>query len=286
MNGYCSSLVVLGTYSQCLEENSHTELFGSKMVMEFLGFVTTPASVPQITPLLCSIRKLANLQMLHIKIKQGIEDELPGVLYSIQPTICPSLRNIFLECEAHVGKLFVQSLVLPNIDNLTVIMLKDCQILSGPDFSSFCACLSKSTSLQCLIVWGSVNLNAKDWTVLVSALEQISTLRTASLNKIPILTDVGLHHMEQTARSLQVYSEKDINDRLQEARSKCRPIRSLIADHEFIQNPVIEGIYPFISLKTENSEDRRKERKRGLQVSELSDVKKRAMQSDEQQEEN
>ena len=26
MNGYCLFLVVLGTYSQCLEEKSHTEL--------------------------------------------------------------------------------------------------------------------------------------------------------------------------------------------------------------------------------------------------------------------
>ena len=295
---FCSSpkassvvLIVLNCKDKLLISEQASEELGQSFpsvfsCLEFLGFVITPASVPQITPLLCSIQKLTNLQMLHIKTKQGIEDELPAVLNSIQPTICPSLRNIFLECEAHVGKLFVQSLVLPNIDNLTVIMLKDCQILSGPDFSRFCACLSESTSLQCLIVWGSVNLNAKDWIVLVSALEQISTLRTASLNKIPILTDVGLHHMEQTARSLQVYSEKDINDRLQEAHSKCRPIRSLIADHEFIQNPAIEDIYPFISLKTEESEDERKERKRGLQVSELSDVKKRAMQSDEQQEEN
>ena len=35
INGYYSVPVVLGTYSQCLEENSHTELncCGSKMVM-------------------------------------------------------------------------------------------------------------------------------------------------------------------------------------------------------------------------------------------------------------
>ena len=92
--------------------------------------------------------------------------------------------------------------------------------------------------------------------------------------------------MKQNAISLQEYSEKDINDRLQEARSKCRPIRSLIADHEFVQNPVNEDIIPFLSLKTEDSGDGRKDRKRGLQVSELSDVKKRAMQCDEQQEEN
>ena len=198
---FCSSpkpssvvVIVLNCKDKLLISQQASEELGQSFPsvfphLEFLGFVTTPASVPQITPLLSSIQKLANLKMLHIKIKQGIEDELPAVLNSIQPTICPSLRNIFLECEAHVGKLFVQSLVLPNIDNLTVIMLKDCQILSGPDFSRFCACLSESTSLQCLIVWDSVNLNAKDWLELVSALEQISTLRTASLNNTSILTD-------------------------------------------------------------------------------------------------
>ena len=295
---FCSSpkassvvLVVLTCKDKLLISQQASEELGQSFPsvfshLEFLGFVTTPASLPQITPLLCSIQKLTNLKMLHIKTKQGIEDELPAVLNSIQPTICPSLRNIFLEGGPHVGKLFVRSLVLPNIDNLTVIMLKDCQILSGPDFSRFCGCLSESTSLQCLIVWGSVNLNAKDWIVLVSALEQISTLRIASFNNTSILTDVGLHHMKQNAISLQEYSEKDVNDRIKQARNKCRPIRSLIADHEFVQNPVIEDIIPFLSLKTEDSGDGRKERKRGLQVSELSDVKKRAMQSDEQQEEN
>ena len=255
--------------------------------LEFFGFFVTPFGIAEMMPMLYCLPKLVALKWLHINTIPNTK--LPVLLcINAPPLYCPSLRNVLLDGE--LSEVFIQPLVLPNIDNLTVLILNECRPKSGPDFRRFCTCLSQSTSLECLSL-ENVTLNSQELKELVSALEQIKSLRVVVYNNMaPVTTEECLRHLKQVAirfhqRTQTPISEKELDERMQEARSMCKPLRSLIADHEFVQNPVTEGIIPFMSL-TEDSGDERNDRKRGLQIFELSEVKKRAMQSDEQDEEN
>ena len=102
------------------------------------------------------------------------EDELPAAV-CIPPLHYPSLTTIWLYGRAS-GSL-IQSLVLPNINTLTTIYMGDgCWSMSGSEFGNFCSCLCQSTSLE-LLVWNKVDLSAHELKELVSALEQISSLK-------------------------------------------------------------------------------------------------------------
>ena len=204
--------------------------------LEFLGFITTSFGILEMLPMLDCLPKLVALKFLYIKTIQNTK--LPVLLYqNLSPLNCPSLRTIFLEGE--LSEVFIQSLILPNIDNVTVLILKECRPKSGPEFRRFCTCLSQRTSLECLLLV-DVNLNPQELKELVSALEQMNSLKVVVCNGAPVITDKGFHHLIQTVISLcesaqTPISEKELDDRVQEARSKYKPLRSLLSDQESLQ---------------------------------------------------
>ena len=138
--------------------------------------IDAPAGIEQMVPLLGSVLKLVSSlkTLLILSADTDQEGELPAAV-CIPPLHCPSLTTVWLEGRA--SALLIQSLVLPNINTLTTIVLEtECRPMSGSDFGNFCTCLCQSTSLECLW-WDNVDLNAHEEKELVSALEQISSLK-------------------------------------------------------------------------------------------------------------
>ena len=141
----------------------------------------------------------------------------------------------------HSSGLFIQSLVLPNINTLTTIALTECRPTSGSEFSNFCCCLCQSTSLECLSS-ADVELSAHEEKELVSALEQISSLKAVSYNDTTILTYVGIRQLKQAMSSLAMiltYNEKELDDEL---RKLSKPLHSLISDHVTVRKSVTENL--------------------------------------------
>ena len=87
----------------------------------------------------------------------------------------------------------------------------------------------------------NVYLNPQELKELVSALEQIKSLRLVAYNNMtPVVTDECLRHLKQVAIRFHEHtqipiSEKELDERMQESRSKCKPLRSLISDQESVQ---------------------------------------------------
>ena len=163
------------------------------------------------------------------------EGKLPAAV-CIPPLHCPSLTSVWLKGRASAS--LIQSLVLPNINTLTSIMLKECRPMSGSEFGNFCTCLCQSTSLECLR-WDSVNLNLHEEKELVSALEQISSLKmvTGGYNDTTILTDVGIRQVKQAMSSsavIQGFNDGTYDKKMfeEELREYSRPLRSLLSDQD------------------------------------------------------
>ena len=103
-----------------------------------------------------------------------LEDEFPAICIPA-PLHCPSLKSVWLWGKKSVP--LIQSLVLPNINTLTTIVLTECRPRSGSEFDNFCSFLCQSTSLEFLSCV-DVDLNAhEEKKQLVSALEKISSLK-------------------------------------------------------------------------------------------------------------
>ena len=219
--------------------------------LEFLVLSINPANIEQMVPFLCSVRILVSLKMLTMMITD-FENELPAAV-SIPPLHCPSLTTVILEGRA--SGLFIQSLVLPNINTLTTIALTECRPTSGSEFSNFCCCLCQSTSLECLSS-ADVELSAHEEKELVSALEQISSLKAVSYNDTTILTYVGIRQLKQAMSSLAMiltYNEKELDDEL---RKLSKPLHSLISDHVTVRKSVTENL--MLSPHVQTAEDKQR----------------------------
>ena len=234
---YSQSVVGILLNQQFTSQHASEELQSLLLLfpcLEFLGFFTTRAGLQHVVPLLCSVHNLESLKLLTIITvitDNELENKLPAAV-CIPPLHCPSLATITLERRS--SGLFFKSLVLPNINTLTSIILTECRPRAGSEFDHFCSCLCQSTSLE-LLGWTNVDLNAHEEKKLVSALEQITSLKAVIYNDTTIVTEVGIRQLVKQAMSssagTQTYYEKKINDKLTEC-GMSRSLHSLISDHD------------------------------------------------------
>ena len=140
-------------------------------------FIVTPDNIPLMVSFLRhAIHKLVSLKSIYLRFK---EDELPAEV-CIPPLHCPSLTTVWLLGITSLAAQFIRSLILPNINTLTKILLFGCRPISGSEFDNFCSCLSQCTSLEHVLCapW-DVDLNEHERKQLASALEQIKSLKVA-----------------------------------------------------------------------------------------------------------
>ena len=200
--------------------------------LELIMLGINPAGIAENVPLLCSVVKLSSLKTLSVDTGYQECDELPAAV-CIPPLHCPSLTTIMLQGRASAS--LIDSLVLPNINTLiSIVMTKGCRPMSGSEFGNFCSCLCESTSLV-FLWWEDVYLSAHELKELVSALEQISSLKLVWYNDDDILTDVGIRQVKQAMNSstvIQAINDGTIaKDKLEEEVSNVsRPLRSLLSD--------------------------------------------------------
>ena len=192
------------------------------------------AGIAENVPLLCSVVKLSSLKTLMIGTGDQEGDELPAAV-CIPPLHCPSLTGIVLDGRA--STLLIESLVLPNINTLTtIIMIDGFRPRSGSEFGNFCSCLCQSSSLE-LLTLEDVDLSAHELKELISALEQISSLKMVIYNDDPILTDVGIQQVKQamimnSSTVIQSINDGTIDEEELEkiVRNISRPLRSLLSE--------------------------------------------------------
>ena len=221
----------------------------------FMFNIDAPADIEQMIPLLGSVLKLvSSLKTLMIgSADTDQEGELPAAV-CIPPLHCPSLTTVWLMGRASAS--LIQSLILPNINTLTTIILDVCRPMSGSDFGNFCTCLCQSASLECLM-WNNVDLNAHEKKELVSALQQISSLKMVNYNGTIILTDVGIRQVKQAMSSSAVikdgtYDRKLLEDML---REWSRPLRSLLSDQDSSQQPALVTAADTLASSSHHSAD-------------------------------
>ena len=221
--------------------------------------IDPPAGIEQMIPLLGSVLKLvSSLKTLVIRSSADTDEEgeLPAAV-CISPLHCPSLTTVWLVGRASAS--LIQSLVLPNINTLTTIRIRRCRPMSGSEFGNFCTCLCQSTSLEDL-VWDDVDLSAQELKELVSALEQISSLKMVQYNDTIILTDVGIRQVKQAMSSSAVikgfnsgtYNKKWFKAKL---REWSRPLRSLLSDQDSSQQPALVTAADTLASSSHHSAD-------------------------------
>ena len=148
--------------------------------------------VTHFVPLFSSVHKLVSLKFLEIII-EGDEGGLPAV--TIPPQHCPSLSVVLLEGRA--SSFLFQSLVLPNINTLTVLLCP----LASSDLSSLCTGLCQTTSLKGLTLVDT-DLTTHEAKELASALEQNRSLEEVEMNKDTVtITDDGIRILKQVLSS-------------------------------------------------------------------------------------
>ena len=204
--------------------------------------INNPAGLAENVPLLCSVVKLSSLKTLVVDTGDQEGDELPAAV-CIPPLHCPSLTSIWLVGRASAS--IIESSVLPNINTLTTIFMSDgCRPMFSLEFGNFCSCLCQSTSLE-LFVWDNVDLSAHELKELVSALEQISSLKIVKVklmvyNGDSMFTDVGILQYKQSicsSKAIQAINDETIDkEKLEEGVSNMfRPLRSLLSDQDSSQ---------------------------------------------------
>ena len=95
---------------------------------------------------------------------------------------------------------------------------------------------------------------------LVSALEQISSLKMVNYNHTTILTDVGIRQYKQAMSSSAViqgfndgtYNKKQFEDVL---RKMTRPLRSLLSDQDSSQQPALVTAADTLASSSHHSAD-------------------------------
>ena len=209
--------------------------------LEMIMFNINPAGIAENVPLLCSVLKLNSLKTLTIGTCDQEGDELPAAV-RIPPLHCPSLTTIFLSGRA--GASLIESLVLPNINNLSTIMMIGCRPMSGSEFSNFCSCLCQSTSLV-FLKWDNVDLSAHELKELASVLEQISSLKMVKFDDNTILAGFGIQLFKETINKSTVIQaiddgiidRKTLLDVLDDVmRIFSTPLRSLLSDQDSSQS--------------------------------------------------
>ena len=162
--------------------------------LEYLYLDDIPVvDVTHFVPLFSSVHKLVSLKIFIITI-EGDEGGLPAV--TIPPQHCPSLSMVLLE--GRTSSFLFQSLVLPNINTLTVL---SCPLASS-DLSSLCTGLCQTTSLKWLVLVYYTDLTTHEAKELASALEQNRSLEKVEIDKHTVtITDDGIRILKQVLSS-------------------------------------------------------------------------------------
>ena len=153
--------------------------------------------------LFSSVHKLVSLKVLYITIK-GDEGGLPAV--TIPPQHCPSLSVVVLKDRA--SSFLFQSLVLPNINTLTVLLCP----LASSDLSSLCTGLCQTTSLKWLSL-ENTDLTTHEAKELASALEQNRSLEKVEIDKYTVtITDDVIRILNQVLSIHPTVKNLDLPD--------------------------------------------------------------------------
>ena len=175
--------------------------------LNWLELMISPANLIHTAPLLSCINKLPSLKCINI---HGTADGVnfhDQAIPSAESQPCPSLSSVNLFEET--GYFLFQSLVLPNMNTLTALLLW-CPV-SSADFCSFCMRLRQTRSLKLLQV--THKLETHEAKELASALKQNSSLLAVGVNEttdegIKILETASMHH--PTLRYLELPGGKKI----------------------------------------------------------------------------
>ena len=191
----------------------------------------TLEGIKQIFPMLDCVLKLVSLKAFVIYTYYKAKGELPAAV-TIPGLHCPSLKTVWLQGTKSAS--LIPSLVLPNISTLeNILFMRRCTQISN--FTDFCTSLRQSTSLQSFC-WYEVSLNEYKVNELVSALEQIRSLKIVKYNDRIMLTDLGFGHLMQAIDNIKVinvfFNKEQIEDQLQ---TFFKPLHSLASSQEFCQ---------------------------------------------------
>ena len=159
--------------------------------------------VADVTHFVPNLHKLVSLKVIKISIK-GDEGVLPAVI--IPPQHCPSLSLVNIGGRA--SSFLFQSLVLPNINTLTIL---SCPLPSS-DLSSFCTDLCQTTSLKLFEV-SDTDLTIHEAMELASALEQNRSLETVIIDEDSVtITDDGVRILRQVLSNHPTVKEIKLPD--------------------------------------------------------------------------
>ena len=172
--------------------------------LEYFGLDDIPVvDVTHFVPLFSSVHKLVSLKVFVISI-EGDEGGLPAV--TIPPQHCPSLSVVDLAGRA--SSFLFQSLVLPNINTLTVLRCP----LASSDLSSLCTGLCQTTSLKGLAL-EDTDLTTHEAKELASALEQNRSLEKVEIDEDTVtITDDGIRILKQVLSSHPTVKNFDLPD--------------------------------------------------------------------------
>ena len=232
--------------------------------LECLMFWINTANIPLMVSFLChAVRKLVSLKSIIIinndKSRDWDKDELPAAV-CIPPLYCPSLTTVWLWGITSVAAPFIQSLILPNINTLTKILLMKCRPRSGSEFDNFCSFLCQSTSLEHVVCAANadVDLNTHERKQLASALEQIKSLKVAIYipmdNVLDRLSNAG--NLAQTIKRIIMSFYKTEYLLRRRSRLMCVITPMLIDSHDVSQYPVtIDMLDVSLDTSDNSSED-------------------------------
>ena len=236
--------------------------------LECLWIGVNAAKIPlMLSFLYIAAHKLVSLKSIIISLnrEECDEYELPAAVY-IPPLYCPSLTMVWLWGNTSVAAPFIQSLILPNINTLTKILLLESRPRSGSEFDNFCSCLCQSTSLEHVLCAPGVDLNTHERKQLASALEQIKSLKVAMyipfndiLDREKMLSYSGInfiHIIKQIIMSF--YKDYFLHKR---SRLMCVIAPRLTDSHNVSQNPVTTDLLD-VSLDM-SAEDRQRSEGQG-----------------------
>ena len=172
--------------------------------LEYFELNSIPVvDVTHFVPLFSSVHKLVSLKSFTISI-EGDEGGLPAV--TIPPQHCPSLSVV--ELVGRASSFLFQSLVLPNINTLTVL---SCPLASS-DLSSLCTGLCQTTSLKWLEL-KNTDLTTHEAKELASALEQNRSLEIVEIDEdTATITDDGIRILKQVLSSHPTVKNFDLPD--------------------------------------------------------------------------
>ena len=220
--------------------------------LECLMFWITTADIPLVVSFLRIAVQMVPLKTIIIINNCSDEDELGAA----PPLHCPSLKTVWLFGNTSVAAPFIQSLILPNINTLTKILLMKCRPRSGSEFDNFCSFLCQSTSLEHVMCAADVDLNAYERKQLASALERIKSLKLAIYIPIEDIDyDRKLYYEDTLSNSrikrlkeniMRFYKELYLLRR--RSRLMCVISPMLIDSHSVSQNPVTIDMFDVISL--------------------------------------